>query len=83
MRKKIDPNQTPRQRFVRLGNARVNLILKRLNVLANLADRRRYEFSVKDVDLMEKSLRDRLDYIIRKFREHSQESKHGDEFRFE
>lgn len=83
MRSKVDPNETPRQRFVRLCNARVSILLKRFNVLAHLADRRRYEFSQGDVDKIQNVLQQKLDYVIGKFREQSKEKSSEDEFRLE
>lgn len=83
MRKKVDKNETPRQRFVRLCNSRVNTVLKRLNVLSYLADPRRYEFSQRDIDMIEKALREKLDYLVRKFRDQSKPEKGQNEFQLE
>lgn len=75
--------ESPRQKFVRLCNSRVNKTLRKLDILAYLADKRRYEFSQKDVDKIEKALQKKLSYVIQKFREQSKGKPEKEEFHLE
>lgn len=48
--RKIEKNETPRDRFKRLATSRTNEILKRLKILGNCANRQIYEYSEKDIE---------------------------------
>lgn len=48
--RKIDKNETSRDRFKRLATSRTNEILKRLKILGNCANRQVYEYSEKDIE---------------------------------
>jgi hypothetical protein len=45
----VNEEESPRDRFRRLATTRVNEILKRLKILGNCANRRNYEYDIKDV----------------------------------
>jgi len=48
---KQDPkNEHPRDRFKRLATQRTNIVLKRLKVLSNCANRQIYEYDEQDVE---------------------------------
>lgn len=49
--KKINPsNEHPRDRFKRLATQRTNVVLKRLKVLGNCANRNIYEYDEQDIE---------------------------------
>lgn len=48
--RKAEKNETPHDRFKRLGALRTNEVLKRLKILGNCANRQAYEYTEKDVD---------------------------------
>lgn len=50
MMRKADKNETPHDRFKRLGTLRTNEVLKRLKILGNCANRQAYEYTEKDVE---------------------------------
>ena len=50
MDKPTPKNETPRERFKRLGTARTNSILQRLKVLGNCSNRHIYEYNEEDID---------------------------------
>ena len=43
-------NEHPRDRFKRLATNRTNVVLKRLKVLSNCANRQIYEYDEQDID---------------------------------
>ena len=43
--------ETKRDKFVRLAEARTNKTIKMIQLLGNLSDKRSYEFSDKDIPL--------------------------------
>lgn len=49
MPKKSPENETPRNRFKRLGTLRTKVILQRLKVLGNCSNRQAYEYDEDDV----------------------------------
>ncbi|MDD5038451.1 MAG: hypothetical protein PHN78_03955 [Dehalococcoidales bacterium] len=51
-RKRVNPDETPEQRFKRVAEARTNAALERIRLLGNLADRRRYGYTQPEVDRM-------------------------------
>ncbi len=50
MRKKTPKNESKRERFKRLAQARTNRVLKTLKILGNCAERSRYEYLKEDVE---------------------------------
>ena len=51
-RRRVNPNETPEQRFTRVAEARTNAALERIRLLGNLADKRRYNYAPENVDKM-------------------------------
>ena len=43
-------SESPRQKFVRLANARVNKAIKQIDLIGNLSNRSNYEYNDKDVE---------------------------------
>lgn len=50
MEKQQTKEETPRERFRRLGTLRTNVVLKRLKVLGNCSNRHAYEYDEEDID---------------------------------
>ena len=48
-RNKIEKNETPEQRFKRVGEYRTKIILDKLRLLGNCSNRRIYRYSEKDI----------------------------------
>ncbi len=48
--KKVERNETSRDRFKRLATLRTNEVLRRLKILGNCANRQVYEYSEKDIE---------------------------------
>ena len=45
-------NETKRERFIRLAEGRINVILEQLRKLGNLSNERNYEYTEEDIDKM-------------------------------
>jgi len=50
MRKRINKNETPEERFKRIAEARTNAVLNKLRILGNLSNKQRYKYTEKDID---------------------------------
>ncbi|MDP2641010.1 MAG: hypothetical protein Q8P39_00500 [Candidatus Yanofskybacteria bacterium] len=50
MAKRSTKSESKRDRFKRLAQLRTNHVMKRLKILANCADRSRYEYTKEDVE---------------------------------
>ncbi|UMX47611.1 MAG: hypothetical protein L7H18_04160 [Candidatus Nealsonbacteria bacterium DGGOD1a] len=50
MSKQSPKNESSRERFCRLATLRTNMVLKRLKVLGNCANRHVYEYNEEDID---------------------------------
>ncbi|MBU1015319.1 hypothetical protein KKI17_02680 [Patescibacteria group bacterium] len=50
MAKRTRKGEDKRDRFRRLAQQRTNLVLKRLKILGNCADKSRYEYAKEDVE---------------------------------
>ncbi len=50
MDKRDQKNEHPRDRFKRLATLRTNVVLKRLKILSNCANRQIYEYDEQDVE---------------------------------
>ena len=59
--------ETRRDKFVRLAEARTNAVLEKIRVLSNLANSNRYEYTLKDVKEIFNALEQALDNSKRKF----------------
>jgi hypothetical protein len=49
MRKKPDPKETKRDRFVRLASRRTNSVLNQLKILGNCSNKYVYDYTEEDV----------------------------------
>jgi len=52
MSKKTLNNETKRERFIRLAERRINVILEQFRKLGNLSNSRNYEYDDGDIDKM-------------------------------
>lgn len=52
----IDPNETKKDKFKRVGSNRVNNTAKQIQLLGNLSNQNTYEYKDADIDDMEKYL---------------------------
>jgi hypothetical protein len=50
MEKRSVPNETKRQKFIRLANRRTNSVLNQLKVLSNCSNKYAYDYSEEDVN---------------------------------
>ena len=67
----IAENETKNQKFVRLAEHRVNLILKELHKLGNLSNTRNYEYTDEQVKMIFSELRRTLNKTQKLFTENS------------
>lgn len=49
--------ETKREKFVRLAESRMNNVLKQIELLGNLSNKRAYEYDQSDIDAMIKTLK--------------------------
>ena len=63
-REKVDPNETPRARFQRIGGKRAKTALAKIKLLGNINNTRAYDYTAADVDKIEKALTDRVASVI-------------------
>lgn len=67
--------ETKRERFVRLGEARTNKIIKMIQLLGNLSDKRSYEYSEKDINAIFNAIEKELKEARQKFENADEKSK--------
>ncbi len=60
-------NETKRERFVRLAEARTNKILNMLQLLANCANRSTYDYTQEDVDKIFSAIQTQLNETKKAF----------------
>lgn len=65
--RRIEKNETNRERFIRLATLRTNEVLKRLKVLGNCSNRQVYEYSKKDIEKIFSSIDRKVKEIKTKF----------------
>ena len=68
-------NETKRERFVRLAEARTNKILNMLQLLANCANRSTYDYTQEDVDKIFSAIQTQLNETKKAFINSSQKEK--------
>lgn len=71
-------NETKRDKFVRLAEARTNKIIDMIQLLGNCSNTSQYEFSQKDVDKIFKAIQVELDEARKRFSK--QDSDKGSKF---
>ncbi len=69
-----------RQRFINVGERRVNNALKSINLIGNLANKSNYEYSPSEIKKIEKALKDELTNTMDKFHNNNGKSKKGFSF---
>lgn len=62
-------NESPRERFVKLANARTSKAIQTIDLLSNLAAPARYEYTDEDVEKIQKVLTERVEVTIRALRD--------------
>lgn len=67
--------ETKRDKFIRLGEARTNKIIKMIQLLGNLSDKRSYEYSEKDINAIFNTLEKELKEARQKFEHADEKSK--------
>ena len=66
-RKRVNANETPEQRFKRVAEARTNVAIERIRLLGNLADQRRYGYTLQEIDKMFTAINKQLKETRAKF----------------
>ncbi|TSC56592.1 MAG: hypothetical protein Greene071421_102 [Parcubacteria group bacterium Greene0714_21] len=67
MNKKTPKNENKRDRFRRLAQRRTNIVINRLRILGNCADKGRYEYAKEDMERIFSAIDRRLNKIKAKF----------------
>ena len=67
--------ETKRDKFVRLAEARTNKTIKMIQLLGNLSDKRSYEFSDKDISTIFNAIDKELKMARQKFESADENSK--------
>lgn len=62
-------NETPAEKFIRIGQKRVNNILKQLDVLGQLSNRRTYSYTEEQTEKMFAVIEKELQEVKEKFQE--------------
>jgi len=62
-----DMKDNKREKFVKLANSRVTATLDKMRLIGNLADKRYYEYSEKDIKKMFDALSKELNLVKSKF----------------
>ncbi len=68
MRRRADPKETKRDRFIRLANRRTNAVLNQLKVLGNCSNKYVYEYSEEDIDQIFSEIERRVKETKARFR---------------
>jgi len=66
-RKKVSPNETKREKFLRLATQRTQEVLDRLRVLGNCANPQLYEYTESDVKKIFSAIEEQLRAVKAKF----------------
>lgn len=56
----MSEEEDKRERFERLAEKRTNAVLKKLDILANCANRNRYEYDEEDIEKIFKTIRKKV-----------------------
>lgn len=79
--KKGFENETKRDKFLRLAEARTNKIIDMIQLLGNCSNTSQYEYSQKDVDKIFKAIQTELDEARKRYSK--QDSEKGKKFTFD
>lgn len=63
-----------RERFINVGERRVNNALKAINLIGNLSNKGNYEYSAAEIKKIEKVLKDELSSTMEKFNSSNNEN---------
>lgn len=69
-----------RERFIKVGERRINNALKAINLIGNLANKGNYEYSQAEVKKIERVLKEELISTMNKFDSKNSKSKDGFSF---
>jgi len=69
-----------RERFIKVGERRINNALKAINLIGNLANKGNYEYSQAEVKKIERVLKEELVSTMNKFDNKNSKSKDGFSF---
>ena len=69
-----------RERFIKVGERRINNALKAINLIGNLANKGNYEYSQSEVKRIERVLKEELAVTMNKFDSKNSKSKNGFSF---
>lgn len=73
--------ETKREKFVRIAEARTNKIINMIQLLGNCSNQNLYEYSQKDVNKMFAAIQSELDEAKKRFSK--QDSQKGSKFTFD
>lgn len=73
MRRAVNKNETPDERFERLATLRTNAVLDRLRILGNLSNKQMYSYSEEDVEKIFWAINKKVRETRVKFNSHKQE----------
>lgn len=74
-------NETKREKFVRIAEARTNKIIDMIQLLGNCSNQNQYEYTQKDVDKIFKAIQAELDEAKKRYSK--QDSQKGNKFTLE
>lgn len=72
-------NETKREKFVRIAEARTNKIINMIQLLGNCSNQNQYEYNTKDVNKIFSSIQFELDEAKKRYSK--QDSQKGNKFR--
>jgi len=67
MKKRADPKETKRDKFIRLANHRTNAVFRQLKILGNCSNRYAYDYDEDDVNKIFKEIEKRVKETKTKF----------------
>lgn len=73
-------NETKEEKFVRLGEGRVNDAIKKIRLISNLSNKNNYEYTQEQVNEIIQVLKNEIEDLEKKFV--SQQQKNSEQFRF-
>lgn len=76
-----DTQESKREKFVRLAEARTNKIIDMIQLLGNCSNQSLYEYTPKDVNKIFNAIQTELDAAKKRY--NKQDSKKGNKFRLE
>jgi len=65
--RKVEKNETPRERFKRLATYRTNEILRKLKILGNCSNRQIYDYTEEDIEAIFSAIERKVKEVRMKF----------------